>query len=206
MVTPLPRRRPWQLAKETTTLDRLSSGRLILGVGVGSPAHADFGLFGEPVGDRDRADLLDEGLDALALLWSGEVVSLRGRHFQFGPVRLLPRPVQRPRIPVWVAGILPAAKPLARAARWDGFVPIHRGRPAGLPSPEDIAAARRRIEQQRSTADGFDIAVWASLNSGGDGPRPDRSAYADAGATWWLDTVRAEPGWPELAWAQVQRA
>src|ERR1700741_2535437 len=66
VVTPVPRRRPWQLAQMTTTLDRLSGGRFILGVGIGSPAYGDFGIFHEPSGERERAELLDEGLDVLA--------------------------------------------------------------------------------------------------------------------------------------------
>src|ERR1022692_4706677 len=119
MITPVPRRRPWQLARETTTLDRLSNGRLILGVGIGSPAYGDFGIFHEPSGERERAELLDEGLDVLAGLWSGEKFSYQGSHFTVDPVRFTPTPVQRPRIPVWVGGVLPAARPIARAARWD---------------------------------------------------------------------------------------
>ena len=85
MITPVPRRRPWQLAKETTTLDLLSNGRLILGVGIGSPAYGDFGILGEPSGERERAELLDEGLAVMAGLWSGEKFSYRGKHFQAGP-------------------------------------------------------------------------------------------------------------------------
>src|SRR6202043_1439667 len=94
---PVPRRSPWQLAQEPTTLDRLSGGRLILGVGIGSPAYGDFGIFHEPSGDRDRADMLDEGLDVLAGLWSGEPFSYAGQHFTVDPVRFTPVPVQRPR-------------------------------------------------------------------------------------------------------------
>lgn len=124
MITPVPRRRPWQLARETITLDRLSGGRLILGVGIGSPAYGDFGIFHEPVSVRERAELLDEGLDILAGLWSGERSSYQGKHFTIDPVRFTPPPVQRPRIQVWVGGVLPAARPIARAARWDGMVPI----------------------------------------------------------------------------------
>ncbi len=90
MITPVPRRRPWQLAKETTTLDRLSNGRLILGVGIGSPAYGDFGILGEPSGERERAELLDEGLAVMAGLWSGEKFSYRGKHFQAGPGAVQP--------------------------------------------------------------------------------------------------------------------
>jgi alkanesulfonate monooxygenase SsuD/methylene tetrahydromethanopterin reductase-like flavin-dependent oxidoreductase (luciferase family) len=115
MITPVPRRRPWQLAKATTTLDLISGGRVILGVGLGSPAYGDFGIFHEPSGARQRAELLDEGLDVLAGLWSGERFSYAGAHFTVDPVRFAPVPVQRPRIPVWVGGVLPSRRPIARA-------------------------------------------------------------------------------------------
>src|SRR5690348_8119157 len=118
VVTPVPRRRPWQLARQTTTLDLLSNGRVVLGVGIGSPAYGDFGIFHEPSGDRERAALLDEGLDVLAGLWSGEAFSYTGKHLNVDQVRFTPVPVQRPRIPVWVAGTLPAPRPIARAGRW----------------------------------------------------------------------------------------
>ena len=114
MITPVARRRPWKLAKEVTTLDLLSGGRVILGVGLGDPAHAEFGLFGEPADRRVRAELLDEGLDVLAGLWTGQPFSHEGKHFTVGPVRFSPSPVQRPRVPIWVGGIF------RQAASWPG--------------------------------------------------------------------------------------
>ncbi len=191
MITPVPRRRPWQLARQTASLDVLSGGRLILGVGIGSPAYGDFGIFGEPQGDRERAELLDEGLDVLAGLWSGEKFSYAGEHYQVGPVRFVPRPVQRPRIPVWVGGILPATRPIDRAARWDGMVPIRYGDGRlQLPSPADIAGVRARIAAARGSADGMDMVIWADV---ADDPAqvPERARpYVAAGATWWIESAR----------------
>jgi len=194
MITPLPRRRPWKLAKEATTLDLFSRGRVTLGVGLGAPAHGEFALFGEPAEPRIRAELLDEGLAVLAGLQTGEMFSYAGKHFSVGPVSFAPTPLQRPRIPVWVGGHLPGGAPLARAARWDGYIPIHRDRPDGVATPGDIAAARDRIAGLRGSMDGFDIAVWGTLDLGGRlaGVLPD---YAAAGATWWLESVRSGPGW-----------
>jgi alkanesulfonate monooxygenase SsuD/methylene tetrahydromethanopterin reductase-like flavin-dependent oxidoreductase (luciferase family) len=211
MITPIARRRPWKLAKEVTTLDLLSAGRVILGVGLGAPAHAEFGLFGEPTGARHRAELLDEGLDVLAGLCTGQPFSHQGRHFTVGPVRFSPTPVQRPRVPVWVGGVFPPGGPLARAARrvagkqpvrgpvaraarWDGFVPIHLGRPGDRATAGEIAAVRDRIAGLRGGTEGFDIAVWGELDSAGQVAAllPE---YRAAGATWWLESPGSGPGW-----------
>jgi alkanesulfonate monooxygenase SsuD/methylene tetrahydromethanopterin reductase-like flavin-dependent oxidoreductase (luciferase family) len=166
MITPVPRRRPWQLARETTTLDRLSNGRVILGVGIGSPGYGDFGLFGDPSGQRERADLLDEGLDILAGLWSGERFSYAGETNQ---------------------------RPIDRAARWDGFVPIRYDN-SGLarPSAADIKEVAGQIGDQRGGLGGYDLAVWAEVARQ---PADEIDAYSEAGATWWIETARPEPDW-----------
>jgi len=115
LVTPLSRRRVHKLARETATLDLLSRGRLILGVGLGSERNNELEPFGEVVDPRERARRLDDGLEQLTGYWGGE---------------FLPRPVQRPRIPVWVAARWPNRRPLRRAARWDGLFPIELPAPA----------------------------------------------------------------------------
>jgi len=120
MVTPLARRRPWKVARETVTLDHLSGGRLILGVGLGTPAADEYGAFGEPTDPRVRAAMLDEALEVLTLLWSGETVSFHGEHFRLDEVAFRPTPVQRPRIPIFVAGAWPRPPPRRRAVRGDG--------------------------------------------------------------------------------------
>src|SRR5579863_6868421 len=125
LVTPLPRRRPWKLARETATLDRLSGGRLVVGAGIGGDQwFREFSTFGEPVEDRIHAAQLDEGFDVLAGLWSGERFSYEGQYYTARDALFLPTPVQSPRIPIWVAGIWPNKAPMRRAARWDGFFPI----------------------------------------------------------------------------------
>jgi len=221
MITPVARRRPWKLAKEVTTLDLLSGGRVILGVGLGDPARAEFGLFGEPTDRRVRAELLDEGLDVLAGLWTGQPFSHEGKHFTVGPVRFSPSPAQRPRVPIWVGGILPSGAllarvgrrvtgahppsgPVARAARWDGFVPIHPGRPGDRATVGEIAAARDRIAGLRGTTADFDIAVWGELDSAGR-VAARLPGYRDAGATWWLESPGSGPGWLDAARERLQR-
>jgi alkanesulfonate monooxygenase SsuD/methylene tetrahydromethanopterin reductase-like flavin-dependent oxidoreductase (luciferase family) len=202
MITPVPRRRPWQLARQTATLDVLSGGRLILGVGIGSPAYGDFGIFHEPTGNRERAELLDEGLAVIDGLWTGEPFSYAGRHYTVDQVRFRPRPVQRPRIPVWVGGVLPAARPVARAARWDGMVPIRytQGRLTPV-SPADIADIRAQFAAVRST-DGADFVVWADVADDPGAAAEIIRPYQEAGATWWLECCRPDdPGW----WKDIQQ-
>jgi alkanesulfonate monooxygenase SsuD/methylene tetrahydromethanopterin reductase-like flavin-dependent oxidoreductase (luciferase family) len=203
LITPVARRRPWQLAKETTTLDRLSGGRLILGVGIGSPSRGDFGIFGEPTDEKVRAELLDEGLDVLSGLWSGERFSYRGKQYMLDPVRFTPAPVQRPRIPVWVGGVLPSRRPVARAARWDGMVPIHRC--LGQVPAEDMAAVRERIVALRGSAAGFDLVVWAGLEPAAGEVDALLPAYQDAGVTWWVESARPEGQWWQRAPMRVAR-
>src|ERR1700678_411583 len=117
---PVPRGGPWVLARQTVTLDLLAGGRTVFGVGLGSPAHGDFGLFGDPADDRTRAAMLDEGLELIADLWSGEVTEFHGEHYNVGPVRFTPTPAHGGKIPVWVGGVLPSRAGLRRGARRGG--------------------------------------------------------------------------------------
>jgi alkanesulfonate monooxygenase SsuD/methylene tetrahydromethanopterin reductase-like flavin-dependent oxidoreductase (luciferase family) len=166
LVTPLARRRPHQLARETVTLDRLSRGRLVLGVGLGSGRTGEFDpdRFGEERDARARARLLDEGLDRLLVYWDGE--------FE-------PRPVQQPRIPVWVAARWPHRRPLRRAARFDGLFPID------LPGPEALAELAGEVRALRGDAR-FDLVVE---NPPGTDPAP----WVAAGATWCLTGFDMQP-------------
>jgi alkanesulfonate monooxygenase SsuD/methylene tetrahydromethanopterin reductase-like flavin-dependent oxidoreductase (luciferase family) len=179
MVTPLARRRPVKVARETATLDRLSDGRLTLGVGLGSDRFAsEYSMTGEVLDDRRRASMLDESLEILAAAWSGEEVHHRGEHYTVDGMRFLPRPVQRPGVPVWVAGYYGKPRPLRRAARYQGFFPL------GLDHPDQLAeivaglAALRR-EAGTDPTEPYDVAVALPP---GDDPAP----YRAAGATWWL--------------------
>ncbi|MGB5732309.1 MAG: LLM class flavin-dependent oxidoreductase, partial [Acidimicrobiia bacterium] len=124
MVTPLPRRRPWVVARQTVTLDHLSGGRLVLGVGIGVPPEEEFGTFGEPTSVRERAERLDEALDVITGMWSGEPFSYDGTHYQVKETTFMPRPLQQPRIPIWVAGTWPNKGPFRRAARFEGVYPL----------------------------------------------------------------------------------
>jgi alkanesulfonate monooxygenase SsuD/methylene tetrahydromethanopterin reductase-like flavin-dependent oxidoreductase (luciferase family) len=181
MVTPLARRRPTKVARETASLDVLSGGRLILGVGLGGDRFAaEFSKTGEELDDRVRGEMLDEALAILVTAWSGEPVTHRGRHYLVDDVQFLPRPARRPRIPVWTAAFPGHVKPLRRAARYDGFFPV------GLENADQFAQAVAAVRGLRGddTAP-YDIAVELS-------PGSDVAPYAEAGATWWMTAL--DPG------------
>jgi alkanesulfonate monooxygenase SsuD/methylene tetrahydromethanopterin reductase-like flavin-dependent oxidoreductase (luciferase family) len=187
MVTPIPRRRPWKLARESVTLDHLSGGRLILGVGLGDPVATEFGAFGEETDARRRADMLDEGLEVLTGLWRGEPLTFEGTHYQVKGALCWPPPVQSPRIPIWVAGFWPNRRPMRRAARWDGVVPgkMIDGRMARV-TPDDVREIIAYVRAHRESEAAFDVAIGGTTS----GSDPARTAaimaqYAEAGLTWW---------------------
>ena len=159
MVTPLARRRPVKVARETTTLDRLSDGRLTLGVGLGNDRFAsELSITGEQLNDRRRARMLDESLEILAAAWSGEPVRHRGEYYTVDGARFLPRPVQRPGVPVWVAGYPGRAKPLRRAARYQGFFPANLEHPDQLAEiVADVTALRKKTGSD--DAEPYDVIV-----------------------------------------------
>src|SRR6266542_3973113 len=142
-ITPVARRRPAKLAREVTTLDRLTGGRMVLGVGLGAPVDDEYASFGETTDTRVLAERLDEGLHALDLLWSGEPVTYRGNQITIDDVVFLPTPVQRPRVPIWVGGFWPNKAPMRRAARWDGAIPCAAG--FEIARPPDVSEVRELV-------------------------------------------------------------
>lgn len=189
MITPVARRRPWKLARETVTLDHLSGGRLIFGAGLGHPPDADFDVFGETPHAKVRAQKLDEGLDVLTGLWSGKPFRYDGGYFNLGEVTFMPPPLQQPRIPVWIGGIWPAKRPFRRAAKWDGVFPMKVGRD-GVPvtlTPDDVMQVRAYIDRHRTDAAPYDVVI------GGETPTDINRAteqiipYVEAGVTWWME-------------------
>jgi alkanesulfonate monooxygenase SsuD/methylene tetrahydromethanopterin reductase-like flavin-dependent oxidoreductase (luciferase family) len=197
MVTPLSRRRPWKVARETVTLDHLSDGRLILPVGLGATDDGGFANVGEVLDRKARAGMLDEGLQILAGLWSGQAFSLEGEHYQVKEMTFLPTPVQRPRIPIWVVAAWPRMKSMRRAVRWDGVLPAKMEPDNSFSdmTPDDIRALCEFISEHRPDAQrDFDIVIE------GETPGDDAAGAAkitlplqEAGVTWWLESVWASP-------------
>jgi alkanesulfonate monooxygenase SsuD/methylene tetrahydromethanopterin reductase-like flavin-dependent oxidoreductase (luciferase family) len=192
-VTPLPRRRPHKLARETVTLDRLSSGRLILGVGIGL-GQIEWDHLGEETDLRSRGRMLDEGLDILAGLWSGEPFQFDGEHYHIEQAQFLPPPFQRPRIPVWVGGCWPNKRPFRRMARWDGMFPLFdvfgpEQEPVFAEAVAFVQAERERLGLHEP----FDVIKMGM--SPGDDPAEAAArinSATKAGATWWLELLMPE--------------
>lgn len=187
------RRRPWKLAREAISLDILSDGRLVLPVGLGALDDAGFGNVGENTSPRDRARRLDETLAILDGLESGEPFAFAGEHYRFGPMTFQPRPVQRPRIPVWVVGAWPHERSMRRAARWDGIVVQAQGpdgRPAAGPDVLPPIVDWLRREQAAAPRDRpFEIVVDGVTPA--DDPAMAAAiarAHETAGATWWIES------------------
>jgi alkanesulfonate monooxygenase SsuD/methylene tetrahydromethanopterin reductase-like flavin-dependent oxidoreductase (luciferase family) len=188
LVTPVARRRPQQLARQVATLDGLSGGRVVFGAGLGGPVESEYGSFGEPTDPVVLAERLDEGLDLLARYWSGEPVDHDGRHHRVRGVTLLPATVQRPRPPVWIAGFWPHRRPMRRAARWDGAVPLFADARHGHAPPADqVRDLVSYVGKHRGERNGtpFEIVLGGASPADPARARDLIGPLADAGATWW---------------------
>ncbi len=200
LITPLARRRPWKFARETASLDQLSKGRLVVGVGAGG-GQEQFGDLGDEPDQHVRGEMLDEGLAVVTGLWSGDTFDFNGKYYHLKQAIFRPRPLQQPRIPIWVAGVWPHKRPLARMARWDGMFPLFWG----IDSLEEqqsrlremvasVLAMRRELLPEPEQGP-FDVIAVGEMP-------PDRSAqteeqmagFAAAGATWWLESLAPERG------------
>ncbi len=201
MLTPISRMRPWKLASESATLDNLSNGRVILSVGLGA-IDTGFETFSEVSDRKMRAELLDEGLEVLTNLWSGEPFHFKGEHYNieitekaFDPP---PPPVQKPRIPIWVVGAWSRVKSMQRAVRYDGLLPNVMGEDGkvrmGPATPAEIREMNEFITTNREGDSPFDIIVEGQTP--GDDPGEAGkiiTPYAQAGATWWIEAMWSEP-------------
>jgi alkanesulfonate monooxygenase SsuD/methylene tetrahydromethanopterin reductase-like flavin-dependent oxidoreductase (luciferase family) len=198
MLTPLPKRKPWEVASQSMTLDNLSGGRVILSVGLGAP-EPRFYMFEDDPGRKARAEMLDEGLEMIQLMWKGEAFSYEGRHYHaHRPDIMIPPPAtQQPRITTWVVGLWPAPRSMARVARFDGWLPNYK-QPEGLNRPdqdglaEGVAWLREGRARVGLSMDGFDI-VAEGTTEPGPAAAAEVAAWREAGATWWLEANWSVP-------------
>ena len=208
MVAALPRRRPWQLASETVTLDQLSDGRLVLGVGLGTVDSQNFTPFGEEPDLAVRGRTLDESLEVLTGLWRGQPFTHEGERYQVRAATFLPTPRGRARPPIWVAGSWPHRRPFRRPARWDGvFVDVEgidwmRNQ---MMSPTELRAAVDYTLAHRQSVEPLEVVI------GGHSPASPAEAaerlvpYAEAGLTWWVEGIHPAFGSVEELRERVRR-
>ena len=190
LIAALARRRPWKFAREMATLDVLSEGRLIVGVGLGSLGREEFAAFGEDPDPGRRHELIDEGLDIVCGLWSGQPFSYEGRHYRVAESLFLPSPIQQPRPPIWIGGRWPTRRSFRRAARFDGVFPTFEGvGHTELPTPEQLKAVVEYTQSHRiDQATAFDV-VLEGQSAGQDHELV--GAYQEVGLTWWIEKL----GW-----------
>ncbi len=183
LVTALPRRHLGRLARETVTLDRLSRGRLVLGVGSGDDRWGEYSTFGPAPSQVQLGAMLDEALAVLQGLWSGQPFSFEDTYYRIGPTQLLPTPVQQPGIPIWVAGRWPHKRPFRRAAAWNGVFPNAID---GELTPGDYRAIRAFLAEHGADPAHFDIVHTQEVVSLAHPADDTLRAYTQAGVTWWL--------------------
>jgi alkanesulfonate monooxygenase SsuD/methylene tetrahydromethanopterin reductase-like flavin-dependent oxidoreductase (luciferase family) len=185
LITPVARRRPAKLAREITTLDLLTRGRLVFGVGLGAPLATEFGSFGETTDAKELAERLDEGLAALRLLLTGEQVSYQGKHVTVRDAMLRPAA----KVPVWVAGRWPNRAPFRRAARWDAAVPLFENYRAQDPPPPDEVRELAAFLTECRTREGRENEPFELVIGGKTTGRDSIGALVEAGATWWDERI-----------------
>jgi len=188
LITPLPRRRPQVIARQLVTLDNLSNGLTVLGVGLGG-SDRDFTAFGEDFNPKVRAAKLDEALEVITGLWSGEVVNYHGKHYIVDGVTFLPKPVQEPRIPIWVGGESTGA--LRRASKYDGWAavgPAPSANQGGL-SLEQVSKAIEKIRQYRGNDDPFDVVYIMDFPEVKQLLRDTMQKADSVGVTWLLEHI-----------------
>jgi alkanesulfonate monooxygenase SsuD/methylene tetrahydromethanopterin reductase-like flavin-dependent oxidoreductase (luciferase family) len=195
-ITPLSRRRPWKVARETVTLDHLSNGRLILPVGLGALDDQGFGNVGEATDRKTRAELLDESLAIIAGLWSGEPFAWQVKHYQVEEMNFVTTPVQQPRIPVWVVGAWPRTQSMRRALQWDGLLPnvINPDGSHGAITPDVIREMAAFVAENREATAPFDIVMEDPTPADDtEAARATAATWADAGVTWLLESFWTAP-------------
>jgi hypothetical protein len=186
-VTPLPRRRPWVVARQASTVSRLSGGRLILGVGVGVDHAGDFSRFGESSDPAARPSMLTEALDVLRAMWSGEAFEHHGAHYDVSLEASPPEPYP---IPIWMASSVRRPSVIRRAAPCDGIFPVGDHTMTANEVRELLASLH---DEGLPEGRRYDVAISGQASSAWETPDPedvDLRGLADAGATWWMESLR----------------
>ena len=195
MIIPVPLRRPWKLASESVALDRLSNGRLILGLGTGAVWMGWQGFPDEVIENKARAKMLDETIDILTLFYKCRQFDYDGEYYnlklsELDEMYYPPKPVQRPRIPIWIPGIWPRKKSMQRTLKCDGLlaeVISPDGKPEPV-TPEDLRNMKAFVQENRTLNSPFDIVVNGNTIDLAEAERQEvLESWEEAGATWWVE-------------------
>lgn len=195
MITPVPLRKPWKLASESIALEHLSGGRLTLGLGAGAVWMGWQAFPNEVTDKRARAEMLDETIDILDLLYQRKPFDYNGKHYHLKLTELSeqhypPAPIQQPRIPLWVVGIWPREKSMRRTLRCDGLLPQKMNEAGEFVdvTPEDLCAMKAYIDANRTRTNPFDIVIEGDTSKiPPDQAQARLNTWAEAGATWWIE-------------------
>jgi alkanesulfonate monooxygenase SsuD/methylene tetrahydromethanopterin reductase-like flavin-dependent oxidoreductase (luciferase family) len=200
----LPRRRPQLVAQAAGTLDRLSGGRLVLGIGAGADP-GDFVAFGDPFEAPQRIRRMDEAAEIVDELLRGRRLAHTVGDYVVDGVAVGPRPVQEPRPPIWLGGMRPGA--IRRAARWDGWIAVavsEDGSTMEL-TPDAFGEAVGRLHLERAALGRADEPLEVALFAFSEPGEADLVAeYAAAGATWWLESLSPLRGSLQQLLARVE--
>jgi len=201
MIIPVPLRRPWKIASESLALDRLSNGRLILGLGTGAVWMGWHAFPDEVINGKVRAEMLDETIDILTLLYQRKQFDYDGKHYHLklttmDVMHYPSKPIQQPRIPLWIPLIWPHKKSMQRVLKCDGLLPEKRG-PDGQPAdvtPADVRAMAAFVQANRTLTTPFDIVMQGKTDGADRARQHDQlSPWQEAGATWWIEGLWGEP-------------
>jgi hypothetical protein len=208
MITPVPLRIPWKLASESLGLDHLSNGRLILGLGAGAVWMGWQAFPDEVTDNKARAEMLDETIDILTLLYQRKQFDYDGKHYhlkltQMDLMHYPPKPVQQPRVPLWCVGLYPHKGSMQRVLKCDGIIAEKRG-PANKPedvTPEDVREINTYVEANRESSTPFEIVLNGKVADLNRSQLQDKLLpLIDAGATWWIEGL-----WEDTEEVAVER-
>jgi len=195
MINPVPLRRPWKLASESLALDQISAGRLILGLATGAVWMGWYAFPDEVTDNRARAEMLDETIDILTLFYQRQPFDFDGKHYHLKLSELdvmyyPPKPVQQPRIPIWIPGIWPRQKSMERVLKCDGIF-LEKISPEGEPetvTPDDLRQIRAYVEKYRSSERPFDFIASGNVSNLDESEGVEvLQSWESAGATWWVE-------------------
>lgn len=206
LLTPVSRRRPWKLASETATLDRLSQGRAVLSVGLGA-IDTGFAQVGEETDRKVRAQLMDEGLEVMGNLWAGKPFKYSGEHYNVDWDNSWSyTPFERASVPVWAVAILGKQKTIDRAMRWDGILPAKVENGKYIPfTPDDIRALAQHVAEHRTRQTPFDIVLEGVTPFDIQEARDKVAPFREAGATWWIESMWDAPGGQKAVMKRIKQ-